>query len=213
MKAYVKDHKLFFHTGDPRVVENRQTPNHGGYLEHPKFILTHYTGGHNAESSAEWLCNPIAKASAALIIASDGAKVIQLADFNRVTWHAGVSTWDGLVGLNHYAIGIELDNPGRLVKQGVRWFSTALGKSFPFEDGIEMTHKNESKPCGWHTYSANQLETFLDVSLALVEAYPSIGDVIGHDDVAPTRKFDPGPAFPMEQMRTKLFGRIGDTAL
>jgi N-acetylmuramoyl-L-alanine amidase len=30
---------------------------------------------------------------------------------------------------------------------------------------------------------------------------------MGHDDISPGRKFDPGPAFPMESLRTRLFGR------
>lgn len=39
-----------------------------------------------------------------------------------------------------------------------------------------------------------------------------IKEVLGHDDVSPYRKNDPGPAFPMESFRVKLLGREDDTA-
>ena len=32
-------------------------------------------------------------------------------------------------------------------------------------------------------------------------------DVLGHDDVSPGRKSDPGPAFPMESFRARVLGR------
>jgi len=39
-------------------------------------------------------------------------KIIQLAPFNVTCWHAGVSSWRGLEGMNSYAIGIEVQNTG-----------------------------------------------------------------------------------------------------
>ena len=39
-----------------------------------------------------------------------------------------------------------------------------------------------------------------------------IQDILGHDDIAPYRKNDPGPIFPMESFRAKLLGREDDTA-
>ncbi|MBW2050155.1 MAG: N-acetylmuramoyl-L-alanine amidase [Deltaproteobacteria bacterium] len=37
-------------------------------------------------------------------LARDGS-ITQLAPFNVETWHAGVSQWEGLSGLNSYSIG------------------------------------------------------------------------------------------------------------
>jgi N-acetylmuramoyl-L-alanine amidase len=48
------------------------------------------------------------------------------------------------------------------------------------------------------------------VCQALIEKY-NIKEIVGHDDIAPGRKVDPGPAFPMQKLKDKiLFGRNDD---
>jgi N-acetylmuramoyl-L-alanine amidase len=176
----------------------------------PALIVWHYTAARSAPNTVSWLCNAKARASAHLVIGSDGT-VHQLVPFDRVAWHAGESSWtigDQLVtGINRYSIGIELDNPGRLVRQGDGWRSLALGTRYDADQAIEARHKHEVSLSGWHIYPQAQLDAAFEVATALLVAYPSIGDVVGHDDVAPRRKSDPGPAFPMEHFRGLLFGR------
>ncbi len=87
-----------------------ETPNKGGDLS-PRYLVFHYTAGRSATSSINWLTNPESKASAHLVLARDGT-ITQLAPFNIKTWHAGLSHWDGLSGLNSSSIGIEMDNAG-----------------------------------------------------------------------------------------------------
>jgi N-acetylmuramoyl-L-alanine amidase len=202
-----KHHLVNETTGEPPVIF-KESPNHGGTFK-PLFLVMHYTAGHTAQSSADWLCNSAAKASAHVVIGKDGA-IIQLVPFNIVAWHAGISRWkdEGVeyVGMNNYAIGIEFDNPGRLVRAGANWRSLSLGINYPDDEVIEATHKSETKPSGWHVYPQAQLETALSVASMLFEAY-DLNDVVGHDDVAPMRKFDPGPAFPMTSFRARLLGR------
>ena len=108
-----------------RNVSFVETPNQGGGFS-PRYLVFHYTAGKSARSSVAWLTNPEANASAHLVLARDGA-ITQLAPFNVKTWHAGQSHWDGLTGLNTYAIGIEMDNAGPLKKVGDKyqaWFGT-----------------------------------------------------------------------------------------
>jgi N-acetylmuramoyl-L-alanine amidase len=204
----IVDHRLVLDGGP---VDFRPTPNKGGTLQ-PRFLVMHYTAGRSAEGSADWLCNPLARASAHLVIGKDG-RIIQLLPFNVVAWHAGVSNWhDGrtrLQGLNQHSIGIELDNPGRLVRQGARWRSLFLGTVYDDVDVMEAVHKNESRSAGWHIYPSDQLEVAFSVAAMLVREY-RLEDVIGHDDIAPDRKSDPGPAFPMDSFRSRLFGRTDD---
>lgn len=206
-------HRLCDDAGKP--VPFQASPNHGGTFTELKFLVMHYTAGRSAENAANWLCSPQAKASAHLVISKDGS-CIQLVPFNVIAWHAGESQWSAPAGsskkpkvykgLNKFSIGIELDNPGRLVMHGDKWRSLSLGTVYPAKDGIQLTHKLEQKPAGWHVYPAAQLETAREVAHLLVERY-GLADVLGHDDIAPDRKRDPGPAFDMDNFRAGLFGR------
>ncbi len=205
----VLDHHLCS-DGGTAVPESR-SPNHGGLLLKPTHILLHYTAGANAESSINWLCDPRAKASAHLLIAQNG-HITQLLPFNLRAWHAGVSSYaepDGTVRehFNDFSIGIELDNPGRLTLQPTgEWWSVAVGKRYPREMGVSLTHKHEHRPSGWHIYPEAQVQATFEAVHALMHVYP-IKEVLGHEDVAPGRKFDPGPAFPMDTFQSRLFGR------
>lgn len=200
----IKNHRLIH--ADATPVRFDTSPNLGGKLE-PKYLVMHYTAGRDADGSIRTLCDPAAKASAHLVIGRDGA-IAQLVPFNRVAWHAGKSQWLGLHGLNAHSIGIELDNAGRLERQGGRWLSW-FRREYPDHDVFEATHKNETSPCGWHVFTEVQLETALAVARLLVRHYGLL-DVLGHDDIAPGRKSDPGPAFPMASFRGAALGREAD---
>lgn len=183
------------------------SPNVGAVLD-PRYVVIHYTAGADAGSAISWLCNEDARASAHVLIARDGG-VTQLVPFDRVAWHAGPSRWEGLSGLNQHSIGIELDNAGRLQRQGGSWRAW-FGKEYPEDQVMEGVHRNEEEPCGWHLYTPEQLEATLRVVEALLRAHPGIRDVLGHDEISPGRKADPGPAFPMGSVRARLFGRADD---
>src|SRR5205085_2232688 len=110
--------------------------------------------GTSALGAVDWLCNPDADASAHLVIGRDGS-LTQLAGFDHITWHAGESQWDGLVDMNRHAFGIELDNAGRLLKEGDRFFfGTKKQKEYSGDEVIEAVHKNGGSSHGWHTFSA-----------------------------------------------------------
>jgi len=181
----------------------RESPNRSGVLK-PKYLVMHYTAGRSASSSINWLTNKDAKASAHLVIGRDGG-ITQLVPFNRIAWHAGASQWEGLGGMNSHSIGIELDNAGILTRQGTVWKSW-FGAEYDEHNVVEAVHKNETKTRGWHVYTEKQIGAALSVARLLVKHY-KLKDVIGHDDIAPRRKQDPGPAFPMENFRAAVMGR------
>jgi N-acetylmuramoyl-L-alanine amidase len=190
------------------AVSFQASPNRGDVLE-PRYLVMHYTAGRGADESVSWLCNPASRASAHLVIGRDGT-ITQLVPFDRVSWHAGVSQWDGIKGLNQHSIGIELDNAGRLTRQGGRWRAW-FGTEYPDEQVMEATHKHETAAAGWHIYTPEQIESALAISTLLMAKY-DLKDVVGHEDISPGRKSDPGPAFPLESFRARLLGRAQDQA-
>ena len=183
-----------------------ETPNRGDDLT-PRYLVFHYTAGKSATSSINWLTNPESKASAHLILARDGT-ITQLAPFTIKTWHAGLSHWDGLSGLNGYSIGIEMDNAGPLKKVGDKyqaWFGTLYAE----DQVIYVKHKLDDEPRWWHVYTEVQIQKALELAQLLVRHY-NLKEVVGHEDIAPDRKRDPGPAFPLEHVRASVLGREGE---
>jgi N-acetylmuramoyl-L-alanine amidase len=180
-----------------------ETPNKGGDLS-PRYLVFHYTAGRSAANSIGWLTNPESQASAHLVVARNG-RVTQLAPFNVKAWHAGISHWDGVSGLNSYSIGIEMDNAGPLKKVGEKyqaWFGTLYGE----DQVIYGKHKLDDQPRWWHAYTEAQIQKALELAQLLVRHY-GLKDVVGHEDIAPDRKRDPGPAFPLEHIRARVLGR------
>lgn len=200
----ITEHKL---TGGG--AKYKESPNKGDAIE-PKYLVMHYTAGSSATSSIDTLTNRTSKASAHLVIGRDGS-VTQLVPFNVKAWHAGESRWRGFYGLNTHSIGIELDNAGRLSHQGANWTSW-FSRVYPDADVFVGAHKHEDEATGWHRYTPEQIERTIEIAQLLVDEYELL-DVVGHDDIAPGRKSDPGPAFPLDTFRGQVMGRSEDEEL
>ncbi len=198
----VKKHLL--HRNDEQV-PFVESPN-GGSSVRPLYLIIHYTAGTTASSAVNWFKNPQAKASAHLVIDRDGA-ITQMRPFNKSAWHAGKSKWGDIDGLNGFSIGIELVNAGKLKRDEAGHWLTWSNQKIKNEEVILATHRHETSPAGWHIYPQEQLEVLETVGTALNEAYAFL-DILGHDDISPGRKVDPGPAFPLITVQSHIFGRV-----
>jgi len=204
----IRNHRLF--RDDGHAAPYLASPHTGGVIE-PRFLVVHYTAGSSATGTINWFQHPASKVSAHLVIARDGTAT-QMVPFNREAWHAGQSRWGSLSGLNRHSIGIELDNAGHLIRSGSKWVSPLTRRIFPDNEVNVAPHKNDppsTAPSGWHAYTPEQIEASLECGLALVRHY-DLADVLGHDDISPGRKHDPGPDFPLESVRARLLGRADD---
>ena len=196
---------------DGEAVEQIKSPNTSGrFANSPKIVVMHYTAGSSARSSANWFANRAASASAHVVIERDGS-IIQCVPFDKVAWHAGRSRWGSITGLNRHSIGIELANWGPLRSSGNGWVSHT---GAPVADAVVAVHRNGNPngsrtPLGWEAYPEAQMETARAVTRALIEKY-GMDEIVGHDDIAPVRKHDPGPAFNMTQFRNAMLDARGE---
>jgi len=186
--------------GPGEHIRFKESPNYGGPLE-PDTIIIHYTAGPSVESAVETLCNPTSKASAHVVVGRDGS-ITQLVPFNIIAWHAGQSSYNGRTGYNKYSIGIEIDNAGLLTKSGdvyVSWF----GRAYEENEVFYGVHRNETVPKYWHRYTEKQIATVQQLCSLFIQEY-GINMILGHEEISPNRKIDPGPAFPLDKLRNRL---------
>ena len=69
-----------------------------------------------------------------------------------------------------------------------------------FSIGIELEGTDDLE------YPPNQYKTLIEATKALMEAYPniSVDNIVGHKDIAPIRKTDPGEAFDWDLYKSSL---------
>lgn len=171
-----------------------------------EFIVIHYTAGPNAQSAHNNFNNPEAQVSWHLTIDRDG-KVYQLLPFSAIAWHAGKSEWTHgdkkYSAMNPVSIGIELVNAGNLTKKGEKFF-TWYNKEVPAD---EVFFDEKGMP--WHKFTDAQINTTIDLTLKLAKHF-SVKDILGHNEISPGRKVDPGPAFSqyLELIRKAYKGKV-----
>lgn len=198
---------------DGRAVERIASPaSHtgGAFAQTPHILIMHFTSGGSARSSATWFQDPTnrAKSSAHVVVDRDGS-VIQCVDFDTAANHAGVSSWGGLTSFNTKSFGIELANWGDLRPgPGGTWLTPS---NTPVANPVIATHKNgnpnppHNAPIGWEPFPAEQIATAVAIARELAAKY-AVDTILGHDDIARDRKWDPGPAFDMARFRSRVLG-------
>jgi N-acetylmuramoyl-L-alanine amidase len=176
----------------------------GGQLVKPTLIIVHDTAGRlDKGSSVSWFCSPACNTSAHVVVELDGS-ITQMVRFNTVAFHAGRSEWKGRSGCNQFSIGIEIVNPGALDHNGRAWFHKATEKGFS-PALLNRVHTIAHGDAWWMRYTSAQIQAVTELCKALVHAYPTITEIVGHYHVSPGRKVDVNPLFPMEQVRTAVF--------
>ncbi|MEA2028721.1 MAG: N-acetylmuramoyl-L-alanine amidase [Campylobacterota bacterium] len=181
----------------------------------PKYIAIHYTAGGNLDGSINYLRK--IEYSYQILIDRDG-RVVQGTPLTKRASHAGVSNWKGLDSMNNYAIGISLANFGFLNKYGNQYYNlnshnNLITPKFDQDDVVEGKHWNGttgSRVKGWEKYTPSQYIALKEVCKALLDAYPSIIDVVGHEEIAMGRKPDPGMAFDWSELYPLFKNRLND---
>jgi N-acetylmuramoyl-L-alanine amidase len=168
-----------------------------------RLVVVHFTSGATAQSSINFWKEPKSRSidlGAHVIIDRDGT-ITQCRPFNKTISHAGQSKWvdpktgKKYTGCNQFSIGIELANAGN-DDRVIRIASQLNG----YAGIVTAKHRNGGPMDEWEDYSKAQYNSCLEVTDAVVKRY-NLDDISGHDCIAPNRKNDPGPAFPMAKLR------------
>ncbi|WP_316234868.1 N-acetylmuramoyl-L-alanine amidase [Bradyrhizobium sp. SZCCHNR1004] len=179
-----------------------KSPNHGGSLK-PRYIVIHDTAsGLKDDGDISWLTNPAAKVSAHVVVSREG-KITQLVPFDVVAWHAGQSQWKGLKFMNSYAVGVEIDNPGKLQKVSEGVYKNHICTIDTNKDPslkVEYAKTSAHGAGYWLHYSEAQIAAVEELCQALCGVF-KIEDIITHWMISPGRKIDTNPLYPLEQLK------------
>ncbi len=165
-----------------------------------RYLVIHHTSENFADSLAiltEPSNNPV---SSHYLIPEPGdatydersLKVYRLVPESRRAWHAGKSYWNGEEALNDHSIGIELVNKTYCIER-------------PNEDPAIA---DPDKLCFYPDFAEDQLSLLFDLVVGILRRHPDIDPtaLVGHADIAPDRKVDPGPRFPWQRLYRYGFG-------
>ena len=166
----------------------------------PDTLVIHYTGSTSKAGAIQALYASKSEVSAHFVVDVNG-EITQLLPLDKIAWHAGESQMGNRSGINHYSIGIEIVNPGYLSKASDgKNFYTAFNEKISPDKAIAAKHKNENDERYWHVYDPRQLSAVNYLCLELSKLLP-IKYVVGHDEISPGRKVDPGPLYPIQKLR------------
>jgi len=164
--------------------------NQSGRIQH---LVMHFTSVDFAQSMRMLTERTQRPVSAHYLVPENGdptyphrrLRVYRLVDEERRAWHAGRSHWNGDDALNASSIGIEIVN---------------RSACSPVPLGTEPAPPEDR--CEFHEYDAEQIDLVIKLVLDILERHPRIDpvDVLGHSDIAPDRRLDPGPKFPWRRL-------------
>ena len=136
-----------------------------------QFVILHFTR-EDFPSSLKTLTQ--GEVSSHYLVRDEPVEIHQLVDESQRAYHAGISGWKGRTFLNASSIGIEIVNAG-----------DSAGP-----EGIT-----------YHDYPTPQIDAVIALLKDIVARHQIRPDyILGHSDVAPHRKTDPGPKFPWKRL-------------
>jgi len=134
-------------------------------------LVLHYTGMENGRLARARLCDPAAEVSAHWLVHEDGTAE-NLVDENKRAWHAGRGSWNGITDVNSASIGVEIVNGGHNVR-------LPNGDLPPYPD--------------------SQILAVIKLAKEIIQRHGiQARNIVGHSDIAPDRKEDPGEHFPWQ---------------
>ncbi len=159
-------------------IKKYKSPNYNNRPDNTKIdsVILHYTQMLDVEECLQVLSDVDRQVSSHYLICNNG-DIFSLVDEKYRAWHAGVSYWDGRSGLNDNSIGIEI---------------------------VYARDEETGFCCAYSEIQMKALRFLLSDIFHRHEINPFY--VLGHSDVAPDRKIDPGEAMEWKNLAADGFG-------
>jgi len=122
-------------------------------------------------------------------------KVYSLVPEEGRAWHAGSSYWAGRTSLNDMSVGIEIVN---------QTYCRNAEQPAPASEAGQPP----ARICFYPDFPESQLAMVIELLRGITARHPEVKpvDIVGHSDIAPQRKIDPGPRFPWQRLYKLGFG-------
>ena len=155
-----------------------------GKSQRIKTIVLHYTVSDNERSIKTLTTGQVS--AHYLILDRHDDKIYSLVDENERAWHAGDGGFAGRTILNDTSIGIEIVNAG--IKPEYRG---------ALKDDTLDYHPYEH----YVAFDELQIKKVAELVQDIAARYDiSPKNIVGHADIAPSRKIDPGAKFPWQRL-------------
>ena len=179
----VTTHNTQIANTEPFVIDS-ETYQATGKSERIKSIVLHYTVSDNARSIKTLTTGNVS--AHYLILDNNDNKIYNLVPESERAWHAGAGGFAGRTILNDTSIGIEIVNSG--IKPEYRdVLKNGALDYHPYEHYVE--------------FNELQIKKVAQLVQDLAKRYNiSAKNIIGHADMAPSRKIDPGAKFPWQRL-------------
>nr|WP_307774408.1 N-acetylmuramoyl-L-alanine amidase [uncultured Cetobacterium sp.] len=150
------------------------------YNERVRFVILHYTALNDERSIISLTKNNVS--SHYLVTQKKQDPVFSIVPDSKRAWHAGISSFDGYKNLNDNSVGIEIAN---------------LGYSNRYPQKVSDIKQGIIDEKIFYPYNSAQIYK-IGMLLRELTAKYNINPkyILGHSDIAPLRKVDPGPKFP-----------------
>ena len=176
-------------------------PTHGGYAAgYPEGAVIHFTAGRSAKGDVDAIAaiKYGQKSGLAFLAVSKTGRIYQAHDISEWGYHAGESYWPGV---GHYVskrlIGIEICCAGMLSEDLETWYGDKVSKDNARK---VIDYKDNRVPGNYEKFTVEQEEAVIQLLLKLKAGNPrtfNLDLIVGHDEISPGRKCDPGGSLSM----------------
>lgn len=213
------ENNIKIHHSSTKVKTRGNYKTKSGYA---RGLVVHYTAGHYSyEDSAERTLRSLARRGLGCLVMDRSGRIwkSEAQDWNQVAYHAGSSHWLGKSGISRYCLGMEICNAGKLRHHNGQYYPWWAFRKKMFVRGskpiptievrIVKNHDNV-KVGAYHKYSPAQEKALVDFINMQLDINPefSLAWVVGHDEISPKRKSDPGGSLSMSMLQLRSILKI-----